>query len=332
MAAFAHPAKTQKIEQRITRPTLHSSLPRFWLTTASRSLVSVASAVCSTALLVSCPMRAAGQLDTVPTTVHGEIQSDRLSVPGEPALPARLGPQDARSIELAERGDLPDAPGVSSSLAGSGEPMPEMAAEPAAGDPRRAPGQVGRTLSPYDNVVNVGTIAPPQTARDKVVGALRTSGAPFSLAGSVLAAGYSHVVDGSPNYGTNSVAFGQRVGAAVARGTSQTIFSAGVMAPVLHQDFRYYQLGPQLPLVNRVGYAITRPLVGRTDSGKTTPNIALLSGYLGAAFLTRTYYPERNQSVSEVMKTYGGSLGGAALGYAVHEFFPDLLAAVHLKK
>jgi hypothetical protein len=183
-----------------------------------------------------------------------------------------------------------------------------------------------------DVIVAPGQIAPHQTVHDKLVSSLRDSISPFSIAGEIISAGYSQGIDGRPNYGRDVSAFGQRVGASVARGTSQKIFSEGVLASVLHEDARYYQLGSHQNFLKRVVYAGTRPVIGRTDSGRTTPNLAVIGGYLGAAGLAQVYYPARNQGVSDVMETWGAGIGGAAIGDEVTEFLPDVLQFLHLKK
>jgi hypothetical protein len=177
-----------------------------------------------------------------------------------------------------------------------------------------------------------GQIAPKQTSRDKFVLSVKDSVSPFGLAGSIISAGYSHGFNNSPNYGTDGQAFAQRVGAAVARNASQNIFSEGILAPVLHEDPRYYQMGNKKNVVHRAAYAATRVLVTRGDNGNERPNLSLLGGYLGAAFLTSTYYPAKNTTVSENLQTYGGSLGGAAIGFVVNEFLSDTLQLLHLKK
>jgi hypothetical protein len=79
-------------------------------------------------------------------------------------------------------------------------------------------------------------------------------------------------------------------------------------------------------------YAITRPLITKTDSGKDTINGALLLGYASAAALSYTYYPSVNQNFRDTASTFGGSIGGAALGFVVSEFSSDVLQSLHLKK
>lgn len=176
-----------------------------------------------------------------------------------------------------------------------------------------------------------GQIAPRQTIHDKLLGSVRDSISPFSLAGELISAGYSQGIDSSPNYGRDVTAFGQRVGASVARGTSQNLFSEGVLASVLHEDPRYYQLGSKQNFFKRVIYAGTRPVIGRTDGGHTTINVSIVGGYLGAAALAQTYYPERNQGFSNVLQTWGTGIGGNAIGDEVTEFLPDVLQFLRLK-
>lgn len=227
---------------------------------------------------------------------------------------------------------LPDAPSTVASLAvatSAGEAV--TAAEPMS-KPSHAGHKHPQIASPTDLTILPDQTAPHQTTRDKLVEAVRNSVSPFSLGGELISAGYSHITNGSPNYGTNSTAFAQRFGASVARGTSQKLFSDGAMAVILHEDPRFYQMGNSRPFFKRITYAATRPLITRTDAGRRTPNLALLSGYLGAAALTKVYYPQPNQGFSQTLQTYGGSIGGAALGDVASEFLADTLEFLRLKK
>ncbi len=219
---------------------------------------------------------------------------------------------------------LPDSPGtVSSSRSGS-------SAAASYSDP--APAQPARMASPFDDVIAPGEQAPALTPRDKLLMGIKSSVSPFSIAGWVASAGWSHVTNGPPNYGTDSGAFGQRLGATAIRDASQDFFSTSIMANLLHEDPRYYKLGRSHSIGKRIVYAATRAIITRTDSGRTTPNLALLSGNLEGAILTNAYYPSSNHGVSETVKIFGSSIGGSALGFGVTEFLSDALQIVHLKK
>ncbi len=184
----------------------------------------------------------------------------------------------------------------------------------------------------YTSSIPAGYRAQPLTAHNKVVLGVRDLYSYESLGAIVLSAAYAHVTDGQPNYGVNSKAFAQRLGAAAARETSQGVFTEIVLDPLLHEDPRYYVKGPRFNPVSRTFYAITRPLVTKSDSGRSTINGALLIGYAGAAALTPLYYPQGNRNFHDVAATYGASLGGAALGSFVNEFADDVLTALHLKR
>ncbi len=249
------------------------------------------------------------------------------------AVVLQSAPFERAGIAIAA---LPEAPGVSSSVeAEDPEPLGQIANQKEGSQPSLNPLQrlaTPRVPTPTDVAVAPGQIGIHQRAQDKLVGSLRDSISPFSIAGEIISAGYSHAFDRSPNYGRDSGAFGQRLGASVARGTSQKIFSEGVLAAVLREDPRYYQLGSKQKFFKRVIYAGTRPVIGRTDGGRSTINFALLGGYLGASALAQTYYPDRNQGASNVMKTWGTGVGGAAIGDELAEFLPDVLQFVRLKR
>ena len=263
-----------------------------------------------------------------------------------PLSPVFAQQADLRASPLIARAspalaDLPEAPSLSSSssaaepLGASSQPLPQIANQKEGSQPSLNPLQ--RRATPYvptstDITIAPGQAGPRQTVSDKLFGSVRDSISPFSIAGEVISAGYSQGIDSSPHYGRDLGAFGQRVGASVARGTSQKLFSEGVMAAVLHEDPRYYQLGSKQNFFKRVLYAGTRPVIGRTDGGRTTPNLALLSGYLGASALAQVYYPARDQGFGDVMRTWGTGVGGAAIGDEVSEFLPDVLQFLHLKR
>jgi hypothetical protein len=180
--------------------------------------------------------------------------------------------------------------------------------------------------------IPAGWTAQPLTAHDKVIIGLKDSYSPFSFLGIIASAGYSHVVNGQPNYGTDKGAFGQRLGATAIRDTSEQLLTDTVFSPMLHEDPRYYVEGPQYNFFHRVIYAATRPIITRTDGGHSTPNIALLLGYGAASAISYSYYPSINQNGKDTVATFGGGLGGAAIGDLVSEFSDEVLIKLHLKR
>ena len=226
---------------------------------------------------------------------------------------------------------LPDAPGFFSSGASGGESSSKEELTdgyyfvPAPAESIKLPTRRDMTILP-------GEAAHPLSSHGKVLLGLKESASIFSILGWSTSAGYSHLVNGSPNYGTDKAAFGERLGATALRNVSENIFSVSLFAPLLQEDPRYYQLGAGHSLLKRVVYGASRPLITRTDSGHSSINISLLAGNLLGSALTNAYYPKPNRGFGQTMQTFGTSVGGSAIGFVITEFLNDGLVAAHLKK
>lgn len=183
-----------------------------------------------------------------------------------------------------------------------------------------SPGGAGK----YTKYIDPGQQVSSLTGKDKVVFAFREQAKPWALATPILAAGWEHLLDTNPHYGTDKAGFGERFGVAVLRQGSQAVFADGLAAAVFHEDPRYYRMGGR-----RVGlrllYAASRVAITRNDAGNPTIDYARFVGYAGASALTMTYYPAVSAKWAETWKGYGISLASTALGNALHEFAPDVL-------
>ena len=178
-----------------------------------------------------------------------------------------------------------------------------------------------------------GYTTQPLTAHQKVLLGLRDLYNPLNFLGMLASAGYEQIEDNPPNYsGDTGEAFGKRLGAAAIRESTQGLFTDSIFNPLFHEDPRYYIEGPQHNFFHRTVYAVTRPLITRTDGGRETINAALLVGYAASSGLSYAYYPALNQNFHDTAATFGGGIGGAALGFFVSEFTGDVLHLLHLGK
>jgi hypothetical protein len=197
-----------------------------------------------------------------------------------------------------------------------------------------AQGQVeageGRVAPIHQKYILAGVRAQPVGARDKMVIGLMDSYRLTNFGGMFAAAGYEQLRNHQPNYGTDRGAFGERLGAAAIRDTAQGVLTDGVYASLLHEDPRYYVEGPQYGVFHRALYALTRPLITRTDRGRTTLNGAELLGYASASAISDTYYPPSNRNVRDTAEAFAGSLGGSALGFMLTEFTSSLWHDLHI--
>ncbi|HEV2646274.1 MAG TPA: hypothetical protein VGU46_07925 [Acidobacteriaceae bacterium] len=233
---------------------------------------------------------------------------------------------NANHLNITEQATLlPDAPsmamlGVATASRNGADP-----ADHAASAATNGLGSPTAQASHSQKYIEPGQVAPPLSANDKVLLGVRDAFSLFSVTAWVSSAGYSHLINSSPNYGTDRGAFGECLGASAIRDITEGVFTDSIMAPIFHQDPRYYRLGPGHRILARALYAATRPLISRTDGGRTMPNLALIAGNAGGSALTNVYYPQINRGVSETLETFGGSMGGSALGDVVSEFYDDVV-------
>jgi hypothetical protein len=284
------------------------TIARTRLTSNSKKLIRTNRILIAVALLASADIFAAAQTEARPLIATNDVLS------------------------------LPDAPSVSNGISSIGESSSSNNEADGSADPGDGaafdPAAVRRRLlaTRSDITIYPGQKAPPLSARDKRVMGLKQSFTLFSLIGWTTSAGYSQLVNGSPNYGTDSGAFGERLGAAALRNTSQNIFGNVIFAPLFHEDPRYYKMGKGHKGYKRIAYAATRALITRADDGHATPNYSLIAGRVFGAALSNAYYPETNRGFSQTAQTFGTSMGGAAIGFVVTEFLDEALEIAHLKK
>jgi len=294
---------------------------------ASRFSILSLPMMAAAAMLFSFPANA--QLHTVAPQVL--LNSDLLAT--MKAAPLDVTTTSQPFASSAEPLEIADASAISSSVNALPDAPSAIFREEAVGDDKfqKKAASNAHESARYSKYIPSGWTAQPITAHDKVILGLRDLYSPLDFLAMFASAGYAHVTNGEPNYGTDRGAFGERLGAAAIRETSQGLFTDTVFAPLLHQDPRYYIEGSQYNFFHRVLYAGTRPIITRNDSGKSAINASMLLGYAAASGLSYTYYPQINKNFHDTAATYGGSLGGAALGFLVSEFSDDLLKFVHLK-
>lgn len=229
--------------------------------------------------------------------------------------------------------ELPDSPGTLLSSSTNFADAASSSTDPEDASIDQTPAKAALQHAPHLRmIIAPGEIADPMTVHDKIVSGFKDSFSLSSAAGWLSTAGWQHLRNSSPNYGTDAGAFGQRLGAATIRATSEGLFRESLFAPLFHEDPRYYIMGKGHPFFKRLVYAGTRSIITLTDSGHATPNFARLAGNAAGSALTISYYPAQNRTFSAVASTFGGSLGGSALSFIVDEFLVDALVDLKLRK
>ncbi len=212
---------------------------------------------------------------------------------------------------------LPDAPQPAADILIGARPLPLRPESPATTSTARTPApRLAKYIGTDQSTVRL-------SAKEK----LELSGweqiQPYAFATQFMGAGWEQLIDSNPQYGSDSGAFGERLGAAALLQNTRAILSDGIMAAVFRQDPRYYRQGHR-PIKQRLYHAAERVFIIRSDAGNYQPNYSQLLGNAVATALTMTYYPAVSATWPKTAKGYGISLAQGALGNEIHEFTPML--------
>ena len=164
----------------------------------------------------------------------------------------------------------------------------------------------------------------PLRVRDKWKLFVKESVDPFTFASAAAGAALSQIDNDNPKYGYGIKPYLQRFGAAQADITTQNFFGDAVLASLLHEDPRYFRRGPSSPVMKRVGYALSRVVVTRRDSGRPIFNFAGVMGIGMGIALSDAYYPSPSVGGGELESRVITSLVASALGNLLPEFWPDI--------
>ena len=237
-------------------------------------------------------------------------------------------PTDGLLAGAAASDPLPDAPSATLAM-----PAPAQDTQIRAYLPPKDPTSAQPPVAPLRwKRIPAGYAYSKLSARDKVYIGFRDTYSPGDIGDWFLASGWSHLTNGQPHYGVDRGAYGMRLGAAAINETAEGIFDDSVFAVIFREDPRFFVEGPNHDVLHRTVHAVSRVVITRNDNGSHGPNLALFASYAAVHGVDMLFYPKTDQDFDSYMTGFGGSLAGAALGYVVDEFTPDLLKAVHLKK
>jgi hypothetical protein len=117
--------------------------------------------------------------------------------------------------------------------------------------------------------------------------------------------------------------FGERT-AISAMGAESAAFIGGFVYPTLfHQDPRYFP-SHEHGIFNRMAYAVSRAVIGRSDNGFSVINTSVIASHFTEAAISNAYVPYRNESVSGTIENALTGIAGVAEGHIVDEFWPDI--------
>jgi hypothetical protein len=190
---------------------------------------------------------------------------------------------------------------------------------------------------------NAGKVAPLTTGQKfKVVARGTFDKIEFPWYG--VLAGISQTENSEPGYGQGWEGYGKRYASAFADGTIENFMVAAVFPSLLHQDPRFFQTS-EGGFAHRAGYAVSRILITRTDSGRSQFNYSeIIGSALSAAISTNTYHPRAfittrydpttnmliyvhnasDRTLSNTLSVWGSQVGYDTITIVIKEFWPDI--------
>jgi hypothetical protein len=187
------------------------------------------------------------------------------------------------------------------------------------------------TLPNFLTLENAGEV-PPMSAGEKFKVVTRSSFDPAQFAWYGLLSGISQAENSEPGYGQGAQGYAKRYAAALGDGVIEGYMVGAAMPALFRQDPRYFQSGKG-GFWRRTGYAVSRIVITRGDSGNNQFNFSeILGSGLGAGISTYSYHPHADKTLRNTADVWGTQMSYDALAFFVKEFWPDIRRKMHKNK
>jgi hypothetical protein len=134
--------------------------------------------------------------------------------------------------------------------------------------------------------------------------------------------GLGQATNANPSFGQGLAGYCRRFGTTYGDFAIENMMTEGVFPTLTHQDPRYFRRREGTAR-SRLGYAISRLFITRTDSGRNQFNYSELGGAATSLAISNAYYPD-GRSVGNNLGRYAVQLGFDAASNVLKEFWPDL--------
>jgi len=241
------------------------------------------------------------------------------------ALPLLAQQQNSPSADTA-------SPGQSSPDDSKGDgkdPVIEPQQTPKPGENKPENDRLFFLLPNYLTVENARNVTPLTSGQKFKLVALGTFD-PIEFPYVAILAGVDQAENQDPSYRQGFKGYAKRYGVGFADTTVENFMVGAIVPSILHEDPRYFQSGKG-GFWHRSGYALSRMVITRTDSGKKQFNYAEWAGSAAAAAISVTYHPAADRSAGNAANVWVSQLWGDALSYEIKEFWPDIKRKLHHK-
>jgi len=200
-------------------------------------------------------------------------------------------------------------------------------------DPTTADNQYGKQskrilwIVPNYRAVSANTKLPPLTFKEELWLATQDTFdySDFILVGAI--GGISMAGNSQPSFEQGAAGYGRYYWHVFVDGAIENYMTEAIVPAVTREDPRYYTLGKG-GFVKRTGYAVSRLLITRTNSGKSTVNLSEIVGAGAASGISNVYYPVQYNPWVKTYQRWGTEVGLDGIFNIFKEFWPDVNQAV----
>jgi hypothetical protein len=185
-------------------------------------------------------------------------------------------------------------------------------------------------IIPNFRSVSASAHLPPQSFKEKLWLATQESFDYSAFIYEGIVAGIAMAGKSEPSFGQGAAGYGIYYAHTFADGTIENYMVQAFVPAITKEDSRYYTLGHG-NIFKRSGYALSRILITRTDSGKESFNISEIVGAGAAAGISNAYYPPGNTWVKTYQR-WGSQVLQDAIDFEFKEFWPDVNRALFHNK
>lgn len=186
-------------------------------------------------------------------------------------------------------------------------------------------------IVPNFRSVSVDVKLPPQTVKEKFLGATQDSFDYSSFIFVGILAGIAQAQDSYPSFGQGASGYGQYYWHTFVDQTDENYWVEFLLPSAIHQDPRYYTLG-RGGIIKRTAYSFSRVLITRTDAGNETFNASEIVGAGAAAGISDLYYPSQDQTWTKTGQRWLTNVSLDGLTFVFKEFWPDVNSAIFHQK
>lgn len=248
---------------------------------------------------------------------------------GQQSTPQQTEPAQTPSTQSAPA-SLPDAPRLPETQPDKPKTAPGANTSPLPDDEQQRKRIMG--LLPNFRSVSAGATVPDQTVKEKFLSATEDNFDYTSLLFAGAIAGYQFGTKGTPEFHQGAAGYARYYWHSVADQAVENYFVEFIVPEATHEDSRYFAMGKTHPAWERVGYSLSRVVVTRTVSGKSTFNISEIGGAAAAVSVSTFYYPSAERTVGNGLRNWGLDITYDALALTFHEFSPDIRRLLSGKK